>query len=88
MSDQNHIHKVSRRLFMEACGQLNTDIAAMRRYTVRLAAEAAAEPQPEQQLLDSLACIEERLRAAQTAIEQNALIAMALMKREDEGGKP
>jgi hypothetical protein len=84
MSNQNHIHKVSRRLFIEACAQLNQDIAAVRGLTVKFATEAAQEPEPDQELLDALACIEERLRSAHSAIGSNALSVWRLNREGDE----
>ena len=75
MSTQT-IPAITRRLFVEACGQLNNDMAAVRGAAVKLAAETAAAPNPDQDLLNGLACIEERLRSAQTALAQNALTVL------------
>jgi len=45
---------------------------------MKLAAEAAGDPQPDQDVLNALACMEEHLRTAQNAVGQNALFVSLL----------
>ena len=74
-----HTHTtIARRLFVEACARLNNDIAAVRGGAVKLASESATGPHPDQQLLNALACIEERLRLAQSALAHNALTVLTV----------
>jgi hypothetical protein len=67
----------ARRDFIERCGHLNKDIASIRKATMRLAAEIAAEANPNQTQLNALANIEEQLRSATYTVAMNALNVFA-----------